>query len=65
MSLIFQLDPDLCGNPSKRQDLWVRTMTSIDPVFGKLIFFFLPLLLGKVEGENEFLCGDQQNFKQV
>lgn len=38
MSLIFQLDPDLCRNPSKRQDLWVRTMTFIDPVFGKLIF---------------------------
>lgn len=38
MTLIFQLDPDLYRNPSKRQDLWVRTVTFIDPVFGKLIF---------------------------
>lgn len=35
MSLIFQLDADLYRNPSKRQDLWVRTVTFIDPVFGK------------------------------
>lgn len=38
MALIFQLDPDPYRNPSKRQDLWVRTVTPIDPVFGELIF---------------------------
>lgn len=38
MSLIFQLDPDMYGNRSKRQDLWLRTMTFIDPVFGELIW---------------------------
>lgn len=37
MTLIFQLDADLYRNPSKRQDLSVRIMTFIDPVFGKLI----------------------------
>lgn len=38
MTLIFQLDSDLYRNPSKRQDLCVRTVTFIDPEFGKLIF---------------------------
>ena len=38
MALIFQLDPIPYRNPSKRQDLWVGTVTPIDPVFGELIF---------------------------
>lgn len=38
MTFIFQLNADLCRNPSKRQDFSVRTMTFIDPVFAKWIF---------------------------
>lgn len=38
MGLIFQLGVALYRNPSKIQNLWVRTMTFIDPVFVELIF---------------------------